>query len=208
MLPTGKLMKKRISVPITAKLNLDLVMAGLFAACLGFRLTESKTHECLGAALFAAFAAHTWMNRLWYANLFKGTYTLRRAVNTTINLALLGLMLLIVLSGMANSHHLLGFMELPGSMRYRVWHTSASYWSLVLAGVHLGLHRPLITGVIRRKTGDTLSRPGIVLALRLVGFCFLVLGVWASFDREMAPNCSWDTDSIIGIRNARPRCFT
>lgn len=178
-------MSSRTTPSITVKLGIDLVMTVLFFACLGFRLTEEKTHEWMGLALLTLFAVHTWINRRWYANLFKGKYIIRRTVNTAVNLALLGLILLLSVGGMLNSRSVLGFLELKGSMQYREWHTFAAYWLLVLLGVHTGLHWAMINGAVRKMTGDVLSRSSVLMVLRMLGLVIVVSGVWASFDREM-----------------------
>ncbi|MEG6501546.1 DUF4405 domain-containing protein [Desulfovibrio sp. 1214_IL3152] len=160
-------------------------MLVLFLASLGFRLTEEKTHEWLGMALFTLFAVLTWINRRWYTNLFKGKYTLRRLVNTAVNLSLLGLMLLLAAGGMMNSRFVLSFLELKGGMQYREWHTLAAYWGLVIIGIHTGMHWSMISGFVRKMTGNALLHPVTLTALRILAFTVLAFGIWASFDREM-----------------------
>lgn len=169
---------------ISLKLTLDLVMAVLFMVCMGFRLTVETTHEWAGIVLFTLLSLHAWFNWSWYRNLFKGKYTFRRVVNTVVNLCLVGLIVLLLIGGLMNAH-LLKFLELKGGMQFREWHTFAAYWSLVLVGIHIGMHWSMITGTIRKWTGNTLGGPGIVLSLRLLGVALVVFGVWASFDREM-----------------------
>ena len=185
---------------IATKLTLDLAMLVLFLFCMGFRLTVETTHEWAGIVLIVLFATHIWLNWSWCRTLFKGTYTFRRIINTTVNLSLLGLMALLLFGGLMNAH-LLKFLELKGGMQYREWHTFAAYWGLVLVGVHAGLHWAIITGVMRKKTGKAFSREAFVIPLRLVGLALIAFGVWASFDREMGSKLFlgfgfdyWDTE--------------
>ena len=169
---------------LAVKLAVDLAMAVLFLICLGFRLTAETTHEWAGVVLFALLGAHTWFNRGWYRSLFKGTYAFRRVVNTTVNLCLLSLMLLLLIGGLMNAH-LLRFMEFKGGMQYREWHTFAAHWGLVLVGMHIGMHWTVISGMIRKWTGTAFARPVAVVSLRSIGLALVCFGVWASFDREM-----------------------
>ena len=74
-------------------LLVDLIMGMLFPVCLGFRLMAEPVHEWLGLALFVLFGVHRWFNRRWFCDPFRGRYTLRRALNAFVILALLGLML-------------------------------------------------------------------------------------------------------------------
>lgn len=178
-------MKGKKLPSIAVKLVIDLIMTVMFFACLGFRLTEEKTHEWSGIALFTLFAVHTWFNRRWYMNLSRGSYTFRRVVNTAVNLSLLGLMLLLAVGGMMNSRYVLAFLELKGGMQYREWHTFAAYWGLILVGVHIGMNWAIISGSIRKMTGNIFLRPLCRTGLRIVALVIVVCGVWASFDREM-----------------------
>lgn len=119
-------------------LLVDLIMGMLFPVCLGFRLMAEPVHEWLGLALFVLFGVHLWFNRRWFYDLFRGRYTLRRALNAFVILALLGLMLMLLAGGLMNAH-LLKALELPGSMEHRMRHTLAAYWGLVCVGLHTGM---------------------------------------------------------------------
>lgn len=173
------------SSSIHVKLVIDLVMGLLFILCLAFRLTGEKPHEWLGLAVFAVLTAHTWMNRRWYTAMLKGRYTFRRVINTIVNLTLLGLILLLAVGGFMNSRVIAGFIEVSGGMQYRVWHTSAAYWALVLIGVHAGMHWNMIAGVLKKMAGRSALRPAVKIAMRTAVCLILAGGVWASFDREM-----------------------
>lgn len=170
---------------IAVKLGIDLIMTVMFFFCLGFRFTAETTHEWSGIALFVLFTVHAWINRRWYVNLFRGRYTFRRVINTAVNLALLCLMVLLAVGGMMNSRSVLALLELKGGMQYREWHTFAAYWGLALVGIHIGMHWAMISGLICKMTGNTLSHHFWRTVLRATALGVVICGVWASFDREM-----------------------
>jgi len=165
-------------------LLVDLIMGMLFPVCLGFRLMADPVHEWLGLALFVLFGVHLWFNRRWFCDLFRGRYTLRRALNAFVILALLGLMLMLLAGGLMNAH-LLKALELPGSMEHRMRHTLAAYWGLVCVGLHTGMQWSALSGAIRKAAGRVWRHPAAGAMLRATGLALAVFGVWASFDREM-----------------------
>ena len=57
------------------KIIVDVIMTVLFIVCMGYHLTENKTHEWLGTVLFALFILHHILNFGWYKSIFKGKYS-------------------------------------------------------------------------------------------------------------------------------------
>jgi len=178
-------MNDRRKPPLSLRLAIDLIMLTLFFICLAFRLTEGTTHEWAGLAFLVTLAIHTWINRPWYGKLFKGAYGFQRVINTAVNLTLMLVMVLMAIGGIINSRFIFDFLNLEGGRLYHQLHALASYWGLVLVGIHAGLHWGMIRGVIYNGTGHRLTRSLRLALSPLVCLALTAFGVWASFDRDM-----------------------
>lgn len=109
----------------------------------------------------------------------------RRVFTTTLNLLLLATSLLLIASGLANSHDLFPYLHVKVAILDRHVHAMAAYWVLILASLHLGLNWRMVTATIcktfRIPPLGRLSR----LVLCSVAFLFIVFGVYAFFERDI-----------------------
>lgn len=126
----------------TAQITVDALMSVLLLVMFALPWTGVMRHERLGVILFVLFAAHNAIHFRWYASLFRGPYNTYRTVWAGINIGLLAAMLTVALSGVMISQHVFGFLEINGSLFWRKIHLCASYWGLILTGMHAGLHLP------------------------------------------------------------------
>jgi cytochrome b561 len=181
----GRMVAGRLPRTMAIKLSIDLVMTLLFIASLAFRITGDAPHEWLGVALCALFVVHGLINWRWFRNVFSGRYRFRRTLNTVINLSLLLAMLVLAVCGMANSRHVLGFLQLSGGMEFRQIHSFTAYWGLVLIGIHAGTHWTTVINAARKMAGIKGESRFRKTLLRILAAVTLVCGVWASYDRDM-----------------------
>lgn len=166
---------------MSTKLWITALMTVFYLGALGCRLTGAVPHEWLGLAFFGLSALHLAVNHRWYKRIHKGKYTFRRCCNTVFNLLLPVVMAALCVTGIMNSRHVFGFLNLKGGMDIRQLHSLSAYWGIVLLGIHTGLQWMRVLPVIGRLTGlAARSRLNVSAALLLAGY-----GVWASFDREM-----------------------
>lgn len=126
----------------TAKITVDALMTVLLLIMFAVPWTGTVRHERLGIVLFLLFAVHNALNFRWYTALFRGPYNKQRTFWAAINLGLLVAMLLTAYSGVLISKETFGFLHLDVSFFWRKIHLCASYWGLVLTGLHVGLHLP------------------------------------------------------------------
>jgi hypothetical protein len=157
---------------------IDLAMTILLLCAYAYRITGDATHEWIGVSVFALFIAHNAINRRWYKTIFRGKYTPRRIVMTTVNIALVFIIATLIVTGLTQSRTALVFLHLPGGMGLRLIHTTAAYWGLPLIGVHVGLHWGMFIRFIGRKYF-------IIIIARIFAVLFAAFGVWSSFDRDM-----------------------
>lgn len=170
------------------RLGLDGVMVLLFATSLAFRATDREAHEWIGLSFCALVLLHTLWNLGWYKTLFSGKHHARRAVNTLTNLALLAATAVMCGCGIANSRHIFGFSRCIDGESARRLHCFAAYWGLVFLGIHAGLHWEMVMAAVKKHlptAGGRANRVWGVWAARLFAGAIAVLGVWASFERDM-----------------------
>ena len=171
---------------IFVKLALDLVMVLLFIAALGFRSTGGLSHEWIGLMFFILCALHVTLNWNWYGGLLMGKYSARRVLNTSLNLLILVGVMVLSISGVINSRHIFNALNLNGSLEMRQIHSLASYWGILLLGIHAGLQWNKVLMALKIKAGTNWKWLGNSLALRGLAILVTVYGIWASFDRDMA----------------------
>ena len=128
---------------------IDILMTISLILLMSKQITEDLGHEYIGFAMVVLLAVHLYLNRQWFKTLFTGRYSAVRALSVTINLALLISFLLSGISGMLIAETFMfldtdAFTELGRSM-----HVAASYWGIVLMGLHIGMHWGMIAGRIK-----------------------------------------------------------
>ncbi|MFN8241764.1 MAG: DUF4405 domain-containing protein [Bacteroidales bacterium] len=102
-------------------------------------------HEWAGLAIGLFFILHKLLNWGWIKRvtiLFFRNTTWRARINYLLDVVLLAGLVLMILSGMAIARTIdFTWLNLGGSpMFWRVMHTSSSFITLALFGIHLGLH--------------------------------------------------------------------
>lgn len=116
-------------------------------------------HEWAGLIIVISFLLHTLLNWTWIKKVTFGLFrkSLGRArLNYILDFLLLIGMVLMVLSGIAIAREIdFSWLNLPGSrMFWRAMHTSSSFISLALFGIHLGLHWKWIINRLKTKKQD------------------------------------------------------
>lgn len=81
------------------RIGIDIGMTVLLLLLMAYELIGSGPHEWIGLAMFVLFVCHHLLNRGWYKNLFRGSYTPMRLLQTI----LAGLVLLTMLGSMISS---------------------------------------------------------------------------------------------------------
>jgi hypothetical protein len=102
-------------------------------------------HEWAGLSIGLFFILHKILNWTWIKKVTVGFFkrcTGRARLNYVLDVLLLAGMILMILSGIAIARTInFSWLHLGGSpMFWRVMHTSSSLITLVLFGIHLGLH--------------------------------------------------------------------
>lgn len=180
-------MRRFLKIPrLAIRLTVDAAMVLLFVTSLAFRATGREAHEWIGLAFCLLLILHTVWSWGWYKSLLTGRYSTRRTLNAITNLALVAAMFALCLCGIMNSRHIFGFSQYVDGENIRQIHCFSAYWGLVLIGIHTGLHWDMIMGAVRKQFGFAKVSKATAFGLRLAVIAVVGLGVWASYERDMA----------------------
>lgn len=173
-------MKKKNNNKNKVKMIVDILMLILMVVEYSRIITGSLIHEILGISLFILFIIHNYLNIWFYRTLFKEKYNAKRIVSTIVNLSFLLCMLLTIILGIPISEKVFSSLNLNGNMTMRKLHTIFGYWSLVLLGIHLGLHFKMIFRNMDRKI-DNLRISRII---NIFKFIICIYGIKAIIDTK------------------------
>ena len=165
--------------------SLNLAMTGGLVAVMDYRFTGNAVHEILGVLLAALFLAHNILNRHWYKNIGKGKLNLFSSLATIVNMLLLPMMLVVTVTGVLISQTVFVEFSLSGHLWVHQLHTFSAYGSLILCGIHLGLHWKAISGKVFRTFGLDSKRTGYVLIGRTMAIFVIGYGIHASFSHQI-----------------------
>ena len=162
------------------RLTADIAMTVLLPMLMAYSLIGETFHEVIGTLMLILFIFHHVMNRKWHSTIFKGKYTVRRIVQTLMDLILLVVMLLQPVSGILMSKHLYTFIEVTGiTAAVREIHLVIAYWGFVLMCVHVGMH---LAPFIHKITG---KNKRISIILHSVWILISGYGVYVFIKRAM-----------------------
>ena len=178
------------------RMLIDLTMTVLLPMLMAYSLIGETFHEIAGTLMLVLFIAHNWLNRGFWKNIFtpkragkssggrfdrKGKYNSQRIFRTVVNVALLVMMILQPLSGIAMSRHLYTFIPVLGiSATARQIHLVLAYWCLCLMSLHAGTHLDMMFRKMKKKNVNTAT------VLPAVFGVISVYGIYAFIKRQLA----------------------
>ncbi|WKY42945.1 DUF4405 domain-containing protein [Eubacteriaceae bacterium ES2] len=129
-------------------------MTFMLFVVMSYQYTGGDRHEIAGTIMLILFLAHHFLNRGWYKKLFNGAYTGARILMIIVDLALLMVMLLQMISGIALSNKVFNFIELGLSVSTaRNLHMICAYAGYLLMSFHIGLHYRMIINMYKKIFG-------------------------------------------------------
>lgn len=163
------------------KIAVDFLMTILLVALMGYPITGQLAHEWVGAGMLLLSIAHHMLNRHWFKTLGRGKYNGPRTLQTAVDVLLLADMLALMFSGIRLSRYVFTFLPGLGSAATaRRLHMLASYWGLVLMGLHLGLHWGVMAALLRRRLGGKAE-----LLIRCAGAAAGLYGAYAVWKHQI-----------------------
>jgi len=158
------------------KLTIDLIMAIVLFTLFSIRSTGLNFHEIAGLVIFGVTIVHLLLNWRWIVSftkrLFATTTPIKIRVGYGLNVLLLISFVMITLSGIMLSKVV--FADLfTESDNAKTVHYFFSAFSLLLIGIHIGLHWPFIKAMLSRviKLPFVLSKTlgGLMIVVVLLG---------------------------------------
>jgi len=191
---------------IIARLSIDTAMLVLMLLQMTYQLTGNLLHELFGILTFILFIVHHILNLRWYKALAKGKYDIRRILNTTINMLLLAVMIILMVTSIMISRDIFALLGIKIGFIARQFHTFAANWGLVLMSVHLGMHWKMIIGAVKKSARVSVTSRIRIYILRVLSALIAVYGIYAFFAREVGSKLImyytfsyWSPNELLGI---------
>jgi hypothetical protein len=140
-----------MTIKAAVRISTDILLVALLLVQMAYMRIGLQGHEWIGVAMIVLIILHNILNRAWYANLFKGTYSPVRILQTTINILMLLSILGLAVSGIILSQYVFGFLNISGVASFaRTLHLLSAYWGFIFMSLHLGLHWDMIVRMIQK----------------------------------------------------------
>lgn len=146
-------------------------------------------HEAAGIMAFALTVIHLALNQRWFITLFKGRYTLRRALQNLLDVALILCIIGLAISSVVISRHVFGFLPaIDGASWARTVHLLCSNWLFVVAFVHFGMH------VRMPKRWRSKKKRGLQVVWYTTELLLLIAGIWAGISLDIVDYLTLQTE--------------
>lgn len=134
------------------KILLDVVMLAVLVTLYNKRAISMSFHEVGGLCVFALFLIHNLLNINWIKNvtkkIFSKTISGRLRFQWIVNVSLLLSFLLIIITGLMINKTLP--VRISGFANAKQIHYFAAAVSIILMGVHLGLHADMFSALLKK----------------------------------------------------------
>lgn len=176
------------------KIILDIIMTGLLVLLYNSHVISITFHEIGGLIIFGLFIVHCIFNRKWIIAITKKIFTKSLSVKVRIGYLVDFLLLLsflfIIFSGICISKVLFPSAIQISGIQWKSVHVFFSALSLILVGIHLGLHWNFITGMFKKliKLPKKIALP--VNMVLIVTICF-----FGAYNIKVSGFTGWLTQS-------------
>lgn len=158
---------------LTLKLLFDVVLLLLLALMYRKMAISMQFHEWGGIALCLLFVVHKLVNRKWIGGITSGIFRGKIKLNALwiVDVLLFIAMAAVLITGLCISKTLPTAIKAGFSLK--TWHYFAAAMSLLLAGIHLGLHWPIIRAAVLGKCpvkGKAATVLGVLVLCAVLGF--------------------------------------
>jgi len=146
-------MEKKINTKFTVKIVLDIIMLVLLLTFYQKMAISMSFHEIAGLVIGALFIIHNILNWGWIksvtSKLFSKTTSAGLRASWIVDLLLFISMMAIVITGIMINKTLP--IKFGSSFGAKSWHYFFAALSVILMGVHIGLHWKLVKGLLAKK---------------------------------------------------------
>ena len=143
-----------MNVKNTVKLTLDVIMLLIVALLYEKRVISMSFHEIVGLGVFFLFLIHLVFNQRWIKHVSKRILDKNLPTKTKLGYVINALLViswaLVGISGVLISKVV--FHINVGGMLWKTVHYTSAAVSLILLGIHLGLHGTWLKGIVSKGT--------------------------------------------------------
>ena len=163
------------------KLGIDLIMVVAFVLLFDHLIFGgSMFHEIVGLAIYGVVVTHLLLNARWVKSVTLKVFS-RKLPNKTrisyfLNVLLFVCVTFIVFSGVVISKSLFPGINLGNEMWFKLTHTSVSFFSLIIIGIHLGLNWPWVMNQVKNLLGIQLTKTLLQAIVRIAVITILIFG--------------------------------
>lgn len=158
------------------KIVLDIILSALLVLMFNKNVISLNFHEIGGLFLGGFILIHNLLNWKWIVavskKIFSKDLAFKLRLGYILNFLLLITMALIIVSGIFISKTLFTGISLHGG-NWKIIHYAAAALSLILVGIHIGLHWGFIIGMFKKyiKIPTAIAKPiSIILVIAVVLF--------------------------------------
>jgi len=161
-----------------ARIALACAMAGALLIALAYWWFDNLPHELIGSLMFTLLGWHLWTNRRWFTRIATGKYDLSRTIVLLLHFALLASMVALFVTSIVISKAVFSLLPFPERIYLSDVHWFAAYWTVVLIGIHLGLHWRRVMAIGFSASRMPTSR-WTIWPLRVIAIASSCYGVWS-----------------------------
>ena len=171
------------------KIILDIVMTGILIILMGFEVSGSLIHEILGIAVLLMIIIHNLLNIKWFHSVLtskkKNYMTIAKVI---LNMLLTIISILLLISSIIISQHVFLFLNITNIGNWSYIHHLTAFLEIILVSVHIGFHWKMIMAAFRKMFCIKSKNKFRTFILRILAIILAILGIKASFDRNIATN--------------------
>lgn len=191
---------------IVVKMAIDAVMALVLALLYNAHVLTLTFHEVAGLAVAAIMLVHVLTSRSWVVRMAKRLFgkgvPARTKFSYCMSAVLAVLFVLIVVSGVLISSVLFPALNAAVGPAKGTWHTVhlfCSALSLIVIGIHLGLHWDIVKAFCRKRLSlpDAISKPLCVVAI-------IAMVAWGAYSFVPSGFEHWITLPFIPATGGKP----
>jgi hypothetical protein len=169
------------------KIILDTLMVVVFTLLFNKMVLGIQFHEVAGLAIGVIILVHCGMNWKWIKGvtlkLFDKKLGMKTRIGFMVDLLLLISFITIIISGVFISKVVFAGLALEENHTFKFLHITVAYLTLVLAGVHIGLHWNWVKGIFKnivklpqKKIFNYLSKVIVIFILVFGIYCINSVG--------------------------------
>ena len=167
------------------KIALDIIIAIVFALLFNKAALGLTFHEIAGLAIGVAFILHKLLNAQWIKTVTKNIFSKKLVLKTRINYILDVLLLLcftfILISGIFISKALFPSIDIADEPTFKALHISISYVTLMLIGIHIGLHWSWVIDKFKRMFNITQQKKVLSIISAIIVMAVFTFGSYSVY---------------------------